>query len=329
MCARRAIRIPPGNRAGGICRAMAEAILVFGFGKMGVQAQVEPSRQIGGLAHQRGGDGKRRAGGERDLHHRAFAALVMTLHHALAIGEDRVLVLHDRIRRQPAVALRQIHRPSGQQYAHAQTARGGDFDVDGVFEPFGKDVMMIRCHCRARQQQLGRRQRRREVKRFRRQTRPERIERLQPGKQFTVERRGHGARERLIKMVMGVDQPGQHHVRGGVECRYIRRCRRAPGRDQLYDAAVHNHDAARRTVRENRQRVFDPEGRRFGIHSDARRLDERNYQPAVSPAEFDGLRGAFIGWQICGVPVWLRRRVAFVAPQAVRAAAYIAGRNAL
>jgi hypothetical protein len=49
-------------------------------------------------------------------------------------------------------------------------------------EAFGKNVVMIRCRGAAGQHQLGHRQRHRQIERLRRQPRPERIKRLQPGK---------------------------------------------------------------------------------------------------------------------------------------------------
>ena len=45
-----------------------------------------------------------------------------------------------------------------------------------------------------------------------RQPRPYRIKCLQPRKQFAIERCRQRARQRLVEMVMGVDQPGQHDV---------------------------------------------------------------------------------------------------------------------
>ncbi len=122
--------------------------------------------------------------------------------------------------------------------------RRRDLDVDGVFEAGGKHVMMVGRRGAAGQHQFGHRHRHAEIERLRRQPRPDRIKRLQPGKQFAVERRGNRARQRLIEMMMGVDQARQHHMLAGVEGLHVGRRRRRARRHQFDDAAVLHHDAA-------------------------------------------------------------------------------------
>ena len=195
---------------------LAELVLVLGLGQMGVQADIELVCKLGGRAHQRGRHRKRRAWRQRDLHHGVLAALVMFCHHARAVGQNRVLVLHHAVGRQAAVALRAVHRATRQQHAHAEPLRHRDLDIDGVLEPGRKDVMMIGGRGASRQQQFRHRHADTEVKRFRRQPRPHRIERLQPRKQFAVERRRQRPRQGLVEMVMGVDQPRKHDMRAGV-----------------------------------------------------------------------------------------------------------------
>ena len=133
---------------------LAELVLVLGLGQMGVQADVELVGELGGRAHQRGRHRERRAGRQRDLHHRVLAALVMLCDHARAVGEDRVLVLHHAVGRQAAVALRAVHRAARQQHAHAEPLRDRDLDIDGVLEPGREHVMMIGGGGAARQQQF-------------------------------------------------------------------------------------------------------------------------------------------------------------------------------
>jgi hypothetical protein len=64
-----------------------------------------------------------------------------------------------------------------------------------------------------------------------------------------VERGRHRAGQRLIKMMMRVDQSGQHHVRAGIEGLDRRRARFTSGRHQFDHAAVLHHDAAFGAVR--------------------------------------------------------------------------------
>ena len=133
-------------------------------------------------------------------------------HHALAVGKNGIFILHHAIRRQSAVALRAVHRAAGQQHANAEPPGDRDLDIDGVLEPGGKNVMMVGRGGAARQQQLRHRHGDAMVEGFRREPRPHRIKRLQPRKQFAVQRRRQRARQRLVEVMMGVDQPRQHDV---------------------------------------------------------------------------------------------------------------------
>ena len=58
--------------------------------------------------------------------------------HPRAVGEDGILVLHDAIRRQAAITLRQVHRAARQQHAHTEAPRDPDFDIDGFLTLVGR-----------------------------------------------------------------------------------------------------------------------------------------------------------------------------------------------
>ena len=118
--------------------------------------------------------------------------------------------------------------------------------------------MMIGGGGAARQQQFRHRHGDAEVERFRRQPRPDRIERLQPRKQLAVQRRRQRPRQRLVEMMVGVDQPRQHHMVAGLEERRRGRRLAALGH-QFDDPAVLDDDAAFRAVGQNGQRVLDPD----------------------------------------------------------------------
>ena len=122
---------------------LAEFVLVLGLRQVGMQADIESLGKRSGGAHQRRRHRKRRARRERDLHHGVLAALMMFCHHALAVGEDRILVLHHAVRRQPAVALRPVHRTPRQQDADAEPLGHGHFDIDSVLKPGRKNVVMV------------------------------------------------------------------------------------------------------------------------------------------------------------------------------------------
>ena len=211
--------------------------------------------------HQRCRHRERRAGRERDLNHRVIAALMVPVDQPLAVGENGVFVLHHAVRRQSAVALRQVHRAAGEDRADAEPSGRSNLDVDGVFEAGREHVVVIGRRGAAGQQQLRHRGGHGKLQRLRGEPRPDRIERLEPGKQLPVERRGQCPRQRLVEMMVCVDQARNDHMGAGVEHRSAgRRGRAAPGH-QLGDAPVLDHDAAFGVFRENRQRVLDPDCR--------------------------------------------------------------------
>jgi hypothetical protein len=111
----------------------------------------------------------------------------------------------------------------------------------------------------ARQQQFRHRHGDAEMERFRRQPRPDRIQRLQPRKQFAIERRRQRPGQRLVEMMMGVDQAGQHDVGAGVIYGGVGGRRFPAARHQLDDFAAADHNAAFGAVGENRKRILDPD----------------------------------------------------------------------
>lgn len=178
---------------------------------------------------------------------------------AAGCRRGRVLVLHHAVRRQAAVALRQVHGAARQQHPDAETLGRRDLDIDAVLQTGRKDIVMIGRRRAAGQHQLGHRHGGGEIKRLRRQPRPDRIERLQPRKQFAVERGRKGARQRLVEMMMRVDEAGQHDMLARVEHPGDGRRRLRALADRLGNRAVLDHHAALGAVREDRQRILDPD----------------------------------------------------------------------
>ncbi len=195
----------------------AELLLVERFGQMGMQTYVARFGHLGAGTHDVGGDREGRAGRQGDLDLRAVAALVVAIDQPLAVGKNRLGVLHHALAGQAAVLLGQVHRTAGEHGAHAQLTDGLDLNVDGVLEPARKQVVVIRCRGAAGQQQLGQRHLARQLQRLRREPRPDRVEGQQPVEQRLVDHRPPGAGEGLVEVVVGVDQPRQYHVFTGVE----------------------------------------------------------------------------------------------------------------
>ena len=135
----------------------AEPLFVVGLAEVGVKLAVVALGQPGALAHQVLRDRERRARRERDADLRARLRVVEQLQHPLAVGEDRVLVLHHAVGRQAAVFDRQVHRAARHGHAHAEAQRLLDRDVDRVLEPRRVEVMMVRGGRAAGKQELGQR----------------------------------------------------------------------------------------------------------------------------------------------------------------------------
>src|SRR4029077_5951979 len=80
---------------------------------------------------------------------------------------------------------------------------------------------------------------------------------------------GVSARQSLVKVVVGVDEPGQHDMARSIVDGVDRRDGLPAGRHQLDDAGAVDHDAAFGTVGENGERILEPEA--HGQSSDMER----------------------------------------------------------
>ncbi|MDF9864741.1 hypothetical protein M2437_003723 [Methylorubrum pseudosasae] len=253
-------------------RLQAEGVLVASFAEMGVKRAIVALGQHGALAHQPLGDGEGGAGGQPDPHHRAGLGIMEQAQHPLAVGEDRVVVLHQRLWRKAASLLRQAHRATGDDGADTEAARLLDLNVDGVLQPLREQVVVVARRGAAGQEQLGIGEPRREPERLRRQPTPDPVERLQPRKKRLVDRRRMGPRQRLEEVVMRVDEPGDDDVPRGVERLVHRRGGLPAGRHPLGDAAALDDDAPGGSLRQDRERIAYPEpprDRAIRCHADS------------------------------------------------------------
>src|ERR1700754_560262 len=154
--------------------------------------------------------------------------------------------------------------------------------------------MMIGRGGAAGQQQFRHRHRDPEVERLRRQPRPYRIERLQPGKQLAVQRRRQRPGQRLVEVMMGVDQARQHHMVARLE--ECRRCRRlAAFGHQFDDPALLDYDPALGAFGEDGQRVLDPD-RPCLVHGLSHLQCVRNARSDANPA-IQGPAGIHSTWR--------------------------------
>jgi hypothetical protein len=68
-----------------------------------------------------------------------------------------------------------------------------------------------------------------------------------------------GAGQRLVEMVVGVDQPRQYDMARSIEALDHRQRRIGPGRNQLDDHPVLNHDPTPGILGEDGERISDPD----------------------------------------------------------------------
>ena len=67
-----------------------------------------------------------------------------------------------------------------------------------------------------------------------------------------------GAGQRLVEMMMGVDEPRQHDMARRVEGRVGANCRRSAAGDAFDDFRAVDDDTALGALREDGERVLDP-----------------------------------------------------------------------
>ena len=194
----------------------AERLFIERFGEMRMQPRAGFLRKDGGLFHQIRRHGKRRAGSERDPNHRAGRGIVIFFDQSLRIAQNLVGGLHDRIRRQAAILPAQIHAAPARVKPHAKLGGGLNLNVNQFpADALRKNVMMIRRRRAAGQHQFRHADERAEPNRLFIQPRPNRVQAGQPCEQPGIHDRRIGSGQRLIQMMMRVDQSRQNDLAVG------------------------------------------------------------------------------------------------------------------
>ena len=88
-------------------------VLVDRFPKVGVQPTIVAMGQFCGLPHQGFGDCEWRTRRQRHLQERSLRRIVIGRQDPFAIGQDRILVLHDAVGWQSAILDADAHGPPG------------------------------------------------------------------------------------------------------------------------------------------------------------------------------------------------------------------------
>ena len=134
-------------------------------------------------------------------------AVVVQRDEPLAVGEDLVVVLHDRVGREPAVLLRQAHRAARSDGSARPSSCAARISArDEVAAAARVHVEMVGARRAAAERELGQPDPRRHVRRFLVEQRPARVQRRQPLEQRAVHRGPVAAGEVLVDVVVRVDQ---------------------------------------------------------------------------------------------------------------------------
>ena len=118
-----------------------------------------------------------------------------------------VEVLDERVRRQPAVRLAEIHRAARRDEPQPQLAGGLQLGLDETRHASREDVVVVEHRRAARESQLRQARARSRVLHLVVEPGPHRIQRLQPGEEVGILRTG--PREALVEVMVGVDEPGR------------------------------------------------------------------------------------------------------------------------
>ncbi len=255
----------------------AEGLVLDRLGQVGVEPQPQPSREPGGLEHELPRRRERRAGRHHDLHPRAGARLVEP-GHPLGVGEDPVDVLHDRVRRQRAPRLPQVHRAPGGHDADAQLPRGLDLGLHEAGAAVGEHVVMVEDGRAARERELGQPGAGGGVLGLGVETRPDREQGLEPLEEVAF--LGPGPGEVLVDVVVHVDEArgddGAPEVHGLVG-------RRRPPAAHRLDPALADQEPAARVLGAGVVHGDD-----VGVGEERRAAGRRGH--SGPPPPFDGLR---------------------------------------
>mmetsp|Transcript_23739 Transcript_23739/g.42523 ORF Transcript_23739/g.42523 Transcript_23739/m.42523 type:complete len:235 (-) Transcript_23739:376-1080(-) len=171
-----------------------------------------------------------------------------------AIVQNRSLILDQRVRGQSPITFPNAHRTACRMKPQPDFGCRCDCIVEAT--TVGIKVQVIRAQRTTRQRQFCQTDLGRDKHMFRREPRPDRIERLQPPKQQRILRGRHRTGHRLVQMVVRVHEARrhhttlcQHHLAGGLQTaayfgdqaiadQNIGLCQFAP-------VVVHGHDVGR------------------------------------------------------------------------------------
>ena len=217
----------------------AVRLLLDSLRQVRVENEPETARECGGLLHQASRDRERRARRDRDLDASAWSRLVQRGVEPLRLGEDGVDPLDQLVGRQSSVRHPEVHRAARRHQPHPELAGRLHFGLEDPGAPAREHVVVVEDGRAPGERELCEPGARGGIFRLCVDSRPDRIELAQPREQVGLLR--PGARQRLVQVVVGIDEPWGEHCAAEIDAtRVLRLGAAADSGDEL---ALDEHPA--------------------------------------------------------------------------------------
>ncbi len=246
----------PAQVLGILCGCAVEFLagvsdVVVVFGQVGVQTDAVGTGQLGRFAHQVLAHAEGRAGGHGHMRHGAVARVVPAFDQALGFFQDGRFLLDYAVGRQSALAFAHAHAATCGGEAHADGVRR----LDAVVQPHAArvDVEVVTAGGAAAQQEFRHGHLAGHAHHLGREADPNRVQALEPRKQLGVLHRWNRPRERLVHVVVRVDQARHHDMATGVD--HVINLR-----EQFVDGLMRRDDALDPSVADQKRSVIQ-----FGV----------------------------------------------------------------
>ena len=210
----------------------AVVVLLHRLCKVRVEPKAAPPRELCGLAHQSARHRERRARCDDDLPR-------IRVRETFRLGEHRVDLLDELVRRHATPRLAEIHRTARGDQRHAELGSRPQLRLYKTARPAREDVVVVENGRAAGERELGEAGACGGIDGFLVDARPHRVELAQPFEQRRLLRAS--ARERLVQVVVRVHEAGRDD--GAAEVDALLRLGRWGAADVL-DAAVGDEDPA-------------------------------------------------------------------------------------
>ena len=185
------------------------------LGQVRMQHEAVAAGERRRLLHQPARHGEGRARRDSDLDVGAGPGLVQRAYEAFGLGEDSVDLLHQLVGRKATVGDAEVHRAARRDESQAQLAGRLHFRLDQSVAAAREDVVVVEDGRAAGERELGETRSSCRVLGLGVDVRPHRVELAQPAEEVGLLRAGPC--QRLIQVVMSIDEPRGHDRPGQVD----------------------------------------------------------------------------------------------------------------